>query len=201
MLNRVLYSRTFDLATGTYGTVSPDFTEPPKRKKGKYIHVSVKKRSQLCIEFGNSFFLDEFLKKVGFYPVIDAVGYGNLDTLRTIIFYYLLGQQANSHAADWYELNYTKNLFPNAAVSSQRISEALAEIGTEESKMAFFAAYYAFVKNRSRVRSYKQPQRHGQRGDPPDLRGAAKHGVPTVLQLHCWKYGRCVHDKTRCLAP
>ena len=22
---------TFDLATGTYGTVSPDFTEPPKR--------------------------------------------------------------------------------------------------------------------------------------------------------------------------
>ncbi len=23
----------FDLATGTYGTVSPDFTEPPKRKE------------------------------------------------------------------------------------------------------------------------------------------------------------------------
>ena len=111
-----------------------------------------KKRSRLCIEIGNSFFLDEFLKKTGFYPVIDAVGYGNPDTLRTIIFYYLLSQQANSHAADWHELNYTKNLFPNAAVSSQRISEALAEIGTEESKRAFFAAYYAFVRNRSRVR-------------------------------------------------
>lgn len=142
---------TFDPATGTYGTVSPDFTEPPKRKKGKYIHVNGKKRSRLCIEFGNSFFLDEFLKKVGFYPVIDAVGYGNPDTLRTIIFYYLLSQQANSHAADWYELNYTRNLFPNAAVSSQRISEALAEIGTEESQRAFFTAYYAFIRNRSKV--------------------------------------------------
>ncbi len=53
---------TFDPATGIYGTVSPDFTEPPKRKKGKYIHVNGKKRSRLCIEFGNSFFLDEFLK-------------------------------------------------------------------------------------------------------------------------------------------
>ena len=111
-----------------------------------------KKRSRLCIEFGNSFFLDEFLKKIGFYPVIDAVGYGNPDTLRTVIFYYLLSRRANSHAADWYELSYTKNLFPNAAVSSRRISEALAEIGTEESKRAFFAAYYAFVKNRSKAR-------------------------------------------------
>lgn len=143
---------TFDLATGTYGAVSPDFTEPPRRKKGKYAHVGGKKRSRLCIEFGNSFFLDEFLKKVGFYPVIDSIGYGNPDTLHAIIFYYLLSQQANAHAADWYELNYAKSLFPNAAVSSQRISEALAEIGTEESKRAFFSAYYAFVKNHPKMR-------------------------------------------------
>ncbi len=50
-----------------------------------------------------------------------------------------------------YELNYTKILFPKAAVSSQRISESLAEIGTEDSKRMFFAAYYAFLKNRAKL--------------------------------------------------
>lgn len=137
---------TYDLATGTYGTVPADFVEPPKRKPGKYLNVAGKKRSRLCLEFGNSFFLDAFLKNIGFYQVIDAVGYGNTDTLRTLVFYYLLSQQPNSHALDWYELNYVKALFPDAAVSSQRVSEALAEIGTEESKRGFFAAYYAFIK-------------------------------------------------------
>lgn len=144
---------TYDLATGTYGTAPADFMEPPKRKQGRYLNVAGKKRSRLCLEFGNSFFLDAFLKSTGFYPVIDAVGYGNTDTLRTLVFYYLLSQQPNSHAADWYELNYVKVLFPNAAVTSQRISEALSEIGTEESKRSFFAAYYAFIKKRSRKAS------------------------------------------------
>lgn len=128
--------------------MAPDYVEPPKRKPGKYLLVSGKKRSRLCLEFGNSFFLDFFLKKTSFYPVIDAVGYGNADTLHTLVFYYLLSQQPNSHAADWYALNYTKILFPKAAVSSQRISEFLAEIGTEDSKRMFFSAYYAFLKNR-----------------------------------------------------
>ncbi len=132
---------TYDIKTGKYGTVAPDYVEPPKRKQGKYLKVSGKKRSRLCLEFGNSFFLDSFLKESGFYLVIDAVGYGNADTLRTLVFYYLLSQQPNSHAADWYELNYTKILFPKAAVSSRRISESLAEIGTEDSRRMFFAAY------------------------------------------------------------
>lgn len=141
---------TYDLATGTYGTAPADFIEPPKRKQGKYLNVAGKKRSRLCLEFGNSFFLDAFLKNAGFYQVIDAVGYGNTDTLRALVFYYLLSQQPNSHAADWYGLNYVKTLFPNAAVSSQRISEALAEIGTQESKRGFFSAYYSFIKKRGK---------------------------------------------------
>lgn len=114
---------TYDLTTDTYGTVPADFKEPPKRKRGKYIRVDGKKRSRLCIEFGDSYFLDKFLN-------------------------YLLSQKPNSHMEYWYELNYVKYLFPNAVVSSQRISEALAEIGMEESKREFFSAYYAYVKLR-----------------------------------------------------
>lgn len=140
---------TYDVSTNTYGTVSPDYAEPPKRKRGKYLRIEGKKRSRLCIEFGDSFFLDAFLKKSGLYPVIDAIGYGNTDTLYVIVFYYLLSQQPNSHMLDWYELNYARVLFPNAAVSSQRLSEALAEIGMEDAKRSFFSAYYAYVRKRS----------------------------------------------------
>ncbi len=64
---------TYDIKTGKFGTVAPDYVGPPKRKQGKYLKVSGKKRSGLCLEFGNSFFLDSFLKESGFYPVIDAV--------------------------------------------------------------------------------------------------------------------------------
>lgn len=137
---------TYDISTNTYGTVSPDYAEPPKRKRGKYLRVAGRKRSRLCIEFGDSFFLDAFLEKSGFYPVINAVGYGNADTLHALVFYYLLSQQPNSHMEDWYQLNYAKILFPNAAVSSQRLSEALSEIGLEDAKRSFFSAYYAYVR-------------------------------------------------------
>lgn len=137
---------TYAPATGTYGTVPAGFVEPPKRKPGKYLNILGKKRSRLCLGLGDSFFLDASLKNIGFYEVIDAVGYGNADTLHTLIFYYLLSQQLNSHAADWYELNYVKILFPDAAVSSQRISEALAEIGTEKSKRFFCSPLCLYKK-------------------------------------------------------
>lgn len=139
---------TYDILTNTYGTVPPDYLEPPKRKPGRYLRTGGKKRSRLCIEFGNSFFLDEFLKKSGFYPVINAIGYGNPNTLYAIVFYYLLSQQPNSHMEDWYELSYARVLFPNAAVSSQRLSEALAAIGLEDAKRSFFSAYYAYIRKR-----------------------------------------------------
>lgn len=136
---------TYDLESNSYGKVPVDYIEPSKSKPSKYLVAGGKKRSRLCIEFGDSFFLDAFLKETGLYQVIDAAGYGNKDTLHAIVFYYLLSQQPNSHAADWYELSYAKYLFPNATMSSQRISDALAEIGMEDSKRLFFGAYYPYM--------------------------------------------------------
>ena len=137
---------TYDLHTNSYGTVSSDYKEPPKRKPAKYLSVAGKKRSRLCLDFGNTFFLDRFLKQAGLYPVIDSIGYGNKDTLRSIVFFYLLSQQSNAHAETWFELNYARILFPNATMASQRISEALVLAGMEESKRDFFSAYYSYIK-------------------------------------------------------
>lgn len=137
---------TFDLKTGVYGKAPADFVESRERKSGKYLVADGKKRSRLCIEFGDSFFLDTFLKETRLYQVIDAVGYGNRDTLRAIVFYYVLSQQSNFHAADWYELSYAKYLFPNATMSSQRISDAMSVIGMEDSKRLFFGAYYPYLQ-------------------------------------------------------
>lgn len=137
---------TYDIDTGSYGKVEADFVEPPKRTPGRYVTVAGKKRSRLCIEFGNIFFLDSFLKKKGLYKIIDATGYGNPDTVRALVFYYILSPQSNAHAADWYELSYTRCLFPHAAMSSQRVSEALAGIGLEDAKRSFFSVYYPFIR-------------------------------------------------------
>lgn len=137
---------TYDIATGSYGKVDADFVEPPKRTPSRHVTVGGRKCSRLCIEFGNSFFLDSFLKKKGLYKVIDATGYANPDTVRALVFYYILSPQSNAHAADWYELSYARCLFPNAAMSSQRISDALSAIGLEDAKRSFFSVYYPFIQ-------------------------------------------------------
>lgn len=138
---------TYDIATGSYGKVDASFVEPPKSSSGRYIKVAGKKRSRLCIEFGNCFFLDQFLKQKGLYQIIDATGYGNVDTIRALVFYYILSPQSNAHAADWYELSYARCLFPHAAMSSQRVSETLAALGLEDAKREFFSRYYPFIRN------------------------------------------------------
>ena len=145
--NRERGTYTYDLATGSYGKVDAGFVEPPRRMPGKYVKVAGKNRSRLCIEFGNCFFLDQFLKRKGLYQVIDATGYGNADTIRALVFYYMLSPQSNAHAADWYELSYARYLFPHASMSSQRVSEALSTIGLEDAKREFFSVYYPFIRD------------------------------------------------------
>ena len=53
---------------------------------------------------------------------------------------------ANYGIQDWYELSYAKVIYPNAVLSSQRVSELLAKIGKEECKRAFLSKYCEFVK-------------------------------------------------------
>ena len=137
---------TYDPDTDTYGVCPEDIAESGNNRRGPYYTVDGKRRSLLVLRFGDIFFFESFVTKTGIMKAVDAIPFKNKDTLHALLAYYVLSSTANYHAKDWYELSYAKVLYPNAALASQRISEALASIGMEESKRQFFKAYYPFVK-------------------------------------------------------
>lgn len=130
----------YDVEANTFSPVPADYQEPENRHKTKY-----PKRPDLIVSFGDAYLLDEYLKKSGFMDAINAIGYRNPDTLRALLSYYILSPHANSHAEDWWKLTYARFLYPKAQMASQRISEALADIGSEDAKRSFFREYFKFL--------------------------------------------------------
>lgn len=125
---------TYDLGTNTYGEAPADYVPPePGRKEN------------LILDFGDAYFLDQFMRENGLYDPAGAVGYGNPDTLKAMICYYALCSMANTHAHSWWEGSYARILFPNANLSSQRVSDFLAAIGDEHSQRAFFQEYFKML--------------------------------------------------------
>lgn len=136
---------TYDLKTNQYGTAPAGFIEPAKRRKGKYIKDGRKKRSLLVLQFGDIFFYDCFIRKTGILTAVDAIGYSNKDTLHALLCYYVTSSEPNCRAEFWYNISYAKELYPMATMASQRISDALAEIGLEENRRLFCHKYIEFV--------------------------------------------------------
>ena len=100
---------------------------------------------KLILDFGDSFLLDTFIREEGMDAVLDAVGYGNADTLYAMTMYYILCSMANRHALTWWEGNYARLLYPNANLVSQRISDFLSAIGQEDCYRNFFEAYIPYI--------------------------------------------------------
>ena len=130
----------YDIETNTFAPVPADFEMPTIQRKKKYAA-----RPTLIVSFGDIFLLDEYLKTSSFHKVIDAVRYRNPDTLHALLAFYILTSFANCHAQDWWELTYAKYLYPKAQMASQRISEALTDIGSEDAKRSFFKEYFRFL--------------------------------------------------------
>ena len=134
----------YDIDTNGFTSVPADYEEPKTVRKTKY-----PKRNILIVSFGDIYLLDSFLVKSGFMKAVDATGYRNLDTLHSLLAFYILTSYANCHADDWWELTYAKYLYPKAQMASQRISEALSDIGSEDSKRNFFKEYFQFLGKRN----------------------------------------------------
>jgi hypothetical protein len=90
-----------------------------------------RKKEPLVVDFGDAFFLDEFIRSSGIITAIDAIGYSNPDTMKAMLSYYVLCSMSNRYAQDWWEGSYTRILYPDASLSSQRVSDFLATIGDE----------------------------------------------------------------------
>ena len=127
----------FDPVTGDISAVDDNFIEEKISEKKSYSRVSV--------DFGDSFFLNEFLYKSGMMSILDKLDCKNLDTLHTMILFYTLSSLANCDAIHWYHGNIVRLLYPKANISSQRISEFLSSIGTDENRMKFQIEYIKYI--------------------------------------------------------
>lgn len=126
---------TYDLETNTYGKAPEAFVPP-----------STSKKESLILDFGDAFFLDHFIRYKGLRPAIDAIGYGNPDTLYAMISYYAICSMANCYAQNWWEGSYARILYPKANLTSQRISDFLASIGSEHTQRSFFREYFMLLE-------------------------------------------------------
>ncbi len=77
--------------------------------------------------------------------IIDTLNYGNPDTLHAMVLFYILSSEANCDAINWYQGNVVRLLYPRANMTSQRISDFLAAIGTPEKQFQFQKAYIRYV--------------------------------------------------------
>ncbi len=62
--------------------------------------------------------------------------------------YYVLCNLANCHAGDWWDGTYVRILYPDATLSSQRISDMLLSIGDEGVSRNFFKEYVKLLARR-----------------------------------------------------
>lgn len=132
---------TYDLATNTYGTPDPSVIIPvTKRRNGK---------EKLILDFGDAFFMSNYITRIGMDAAVDAMEYGNHDSVRALLLYYILCNMANCNAKDWYDGSYARILYPKANLESQRISDLLASIGKESSYRAFFGEYSKLLIHRT----------------------------------------------------
>ena len=100
------------------------------------------------MSFGDVFLLDSFLRSGGLMACADACGHAEPDTVRAPLASCVPAGLANRHAGDWWELTYARLLYPRARMASQRVSECLADLGSEDAKRRFVGEYLRLVGRR-----------------------------------------------------
>ena len=124
---------TYDVQSRQYGEPPSDFVYPLDGAKNR------------AIPFGGSFLLNAFLHKTGMVELIDSLPFGNKHTLRSMVLFYILSPLANKYAERWYQSGLARLLYPKANLASQRISEMLATIGSEDSVQNYLEKQLAWV--------------------------------------------------------
>jgi hypothetical protein len=100
---------------------------------------------KLILDFGDSYFVDKMLERNGFKALIKETFGGLSDTVMSLILYRSLQHGASYYAQDWWEGSYSRILYPDASLASQRISETLKAIGDERIQRDFFHGYLRYI--------------------------------------------------------
>ncbi len=118
------------------------------KEKGLYeLRNEAKERERLVLDFGDSFSLHRVLEKGGFADIVRKTFGDRSDSVLALLHYRILYGGAMSYAGGWLDGNYAKFLYEAAVLSSQRISELLADLGDEFFHRTFFQHYLgSFVR-------------------------------------------------------
>lgn len=101
---------------------------------------------KLILDFGDAWFLQEYISRQPFYESIKNVLPEESDTILALIFYRLLTNKgASCHAKIWYEGNYSYLAFPEANLTGQNISKVLKTLGNEDVQRHFFEEYLSGI--------------------------------------------------------
>ena len=129
---------TYDINTGEYGKADPNYLGGLTNDR--------RKKDKLILDFGDVYLVDAFIKSIGYDKVLEAIGYGNPDTLSAMVAYYIVSERANMYAKTWQEGSFSNVLYPKADLISPRISDFLEALGRNEIRRAYFQAHIKWIK-------------------------------------------------------
>jgi len=109
-------------------------------------HPTIIEKEKLILDFGDTYILDQYIRKLSFYDALQNILPHKSDTLLSLLAYRILtDQKAYCYANAWWGGSYASILYPKAQLQSQRVSEFLVGLGDEETQRAFFVNYLGAI--------------------------------------------------------
>ncbi|MDR2140697.1 MAG: transposase [Deltaproteobacteria bacterium] len=131
---------SFSLQNGI-GTVPPGFVDPSIENRLEHI----------TLNFGDIWMYNHFLKKIGLDSIIDSLIPEENNFFKALVGYRLLEPMPYSYAEAWYRKSFALILYPDANLSSQRISDFLVKIGHEDIYNSFFNYYFSLISKNNNI--------------------------------------------------
>jgi hypothetical protein len=103
------------------------------------------------LHFGDIWMVDQIFKQSGLDAVMENLIPGSGDTVKALVAYRLLKNDAYCYAKTWYERSYACLLYPNANLDSPRISEFQEILGLEANYRRFFSSYLEVITKNDKI--------------------------------------------------
>ena len=100
---------------------------------------------KMILNFGDCYSIANTLNNSVFSDCFNQLLPNEFDTLMSLICYKLLKSSSMQYAQTWSEGNYVSQLYKDADLSSQRISDFLKKLGNEAVWRSFFTSYIAKI--------------------------------------------------------
>ncbi len=111
-----------------------------KKKEKKQIETE-----KLILDFGDTFILNEFMKKTNIRDLFFKVFGDRTEYLLALIYFRLCYPSAMMYARTWYQGSYARFISKDIDLSSQRISDFLKAIGDEHLQREYFKNHISLL--------------------------------------------------------